>query len=283
MVAVCPGVGTSHHGPGLAAVGGAQNSLAIIGIGRIVWVAGAGEHHGRGGRLHGHGADREGWDGARALVGGENRKRVRERSEAGIRQRPGGVRALPNAATCGPEPYGVAGGVVRIDGNGSNAPGHGSVRERAHRHRTQGLPRDAEVGRHGGGPAAAIHEQRRMLTACPAHGLSGGMCLLGICARGGRSSRKESLGAQLRNGRVTQRGPASRLLRVESEAAAKHNPTQHGSGKCPPEPAPRCDPDELGKPKTALACETALRQATSYGKRSGKQAGTSGTGRTSQP
>ena len=172
--------------PGEAAVGGAEQAFAVVGVGGVVGVAGAGDQHRVGGRLHGERADGERRDGcwlpALALKTG----RVSVSGSEGDRaERAGGVGGLPDAAAGGADVDGVAGGVVGVGRDGGDAagevvvggrkdgagaerlPGGGEVRGRVRggccaRQRTGGWAgRVREIASHQQGHAHEAHERRR--------------------------------------------------------------------------------------------------------------------------
>ena len=112
------------EGPGRTAVGRAQDSFAVVGVGGVVGVSGSGHQDAV---ADAHRADAEGGDGAGSGVGVEDGQGVGQGHEADQGDWAGRVGRLPDAAAGGSEIDGVAGCVGGIDGDRGDSSGDVSV------------------------------------------------------------------------------------------------------------------------------------------------------------
>ncbi len=163
------------EGPGEAAVGGAEDAVAVEGVGGVVGVAGAGEDDAG---VDADGSDAERGDGCVAGVGAEDGEGVGEWGEGDGCGWTGGVGGLPDAAAGGSEVDGVAGGVGWIGGEGGDAAGDVAVGCGGDLVGTERLPGCAEAGVAGLG--GLLEECAGLLLAGGVYGLRCG----GVVAKG---------------------------------------------------------------------------------------------------
>ena len=78
---------------------------------------------------------------------------------------------------------------------------------------------------------------------------------------GNGTSGQESCGTATRRGSITEGGLGRALLRVQEVWAKQEADSKQFGKKCPPERTSMRSPDERRKPKAAVACEKARRQA----------------------